>query len=57
MRFSLVTGMLALGAVAFAAPSAQASITMASVTPGTDPYSGPTPTYDFESLRRPHLAA
>jgi hypothetical protein len=41
--------MLALGAVAFAAPSAQASITIASVTPGTVPYSGPTPTYDFES--------
>ena len=38
------------GAAALALPSmANAAVVLDSVTPGTDPYSGPTPTYDFET--------
>jgi hypothetical protein len=29
--------------------TANASITISSITPGTNPYSGPTPTYDFDT--------
>lgn len=29
--------------------AANAAVTLSTVTPGTDPYSGPTPTYDFET--------
>lgn len=36
-------------AVLAMAPAAHAAIVIGSVTPGTVPYSGPTPTYDFES--------
>ncbi len=35
-------------AVALSTTAASAAVTLA-FTPGTDPYSGPTPTYDFES--------
>ena len=38
---------LVAGAALFAGASAQAAITINAV-PGTNPYSGPTPTYDFE---------
>lgn len=42
---------LAISALALAVlPStASATVTLVSVTPGTVPYAGPTPTYDFES--------
>jgi hypothetical protein len=36
-------------AVLAMAPAAHAAIVIGSVTPGTVPYSGPTPTYDFET--------
>lgn len=37
-------------AAAMALPAAaHAAVTITAVTPGTDPYSGPTPTFDFES--------
>lgn len=39
----------ALVASVLAAAPATASVTVSTVTPGTDPYSGPPPTYDFES--------
>lgn len=40
---------LAAGAVLMCSVAANASITIGSITPGTNPYSGPTPTYDFDS--------
>jgi len=33
--------------------AASAAITIGSITPGTDPYSGPAPTYDFEAGSTP----
>lgn len=49
MRTSFYKLMLA-SAAALALPSAaSAAVTLGSVTPGTAPYSGPTPTYDFET--------
>lgn len=38
---------IAISTLAFAAP-ASAAVTIGSITPGTDPYSGPVPTYTFE---------
>lgn len=44
------------GAVALAlASSANASIVIGSITPGTDPYSGPAPTYDFDTNTPPTI--
>lgn len=49
MRKSTAGRALLAAVAAFAiAGTASASITLGSVTPGTDPYSGPTPTYDFD---------
>ena len=49
MRTFMYKLMLA-SAAALAIPSvASAAITLGPVTPGTNPYSGPAPTYDFES--------
>ena len=39
---------LSVSAIALSSTVASAAVTL-SFTPGTDPYSGPTPTYDFES--------
>jgi len=39
----------AAGAVLMCSVAANASITIGSITPGTNPYSGPVPTYDFDS--------
>lgn len=48
-KTALTTAFL-LGAAALAVPSAaNAAIVLDSVVPGTSPYSGPTPTFDFES--------
>jgi hypothetical protein len=44
---------LAIAAVALAASfsgTANATISISSITPGTNPYSGPTPTYDWDSV-------
>lgn len=49
MRALLCKLTLAAAAVAALPATANAAIVLASVTPGTVPYSGPTPTYDFES--------
>lgn len=48
MRSFLKIAAAAVAAVAIPA-SANAAILLGSVTPGTNPYSGPTPTYDFET--------
>jgi PEP-CTERM motif len=45
---SLVKALLIAAATTGLASGANAAITV-TATPGTDPYSGPTPTYDFES--------
>jgi hypothetical protein len=52
MAHFALSGRCVLGAVAALAmaSSAQATIGIHSVTPGTTVYSGPTPTYDFNSL-------
>lgn len=48
-KISLKTAIL-MGAAALALPAtANAAIVLDSVVPGTNPYSGPTPTFDFES--------
>ncbi len=51
MRFSCLkiaaTTSLAAGLMAFAVPASAAVVLTA--TPGTNPYSGPAPTYDFET--------
>lgn len=47
---TLIGKMMLASAMALALPAAaNAAVTIASTTPGTDPYSGPTPTFDFES--------
>ena len=46
------TMMTAAAVCAIAAAPAYAQVTLSS-TPGSDPYAGPAPTYDFESARRP----
>lgn len=48
----LVYGLLGAAALAVST-SAAASITIGSITPGTDPYSGPAPTYDFDANTPP----
>lgn len=44
----LILGLAGIAALAFAS-TASASIVIGSVTPGTNPYTGPTPTYDFDT--------
>lgn len=44
----LAVGLLGAAAL-FVGTSASASITIGSVTPGTNPYSGPAPQYDFDT--------
>jgi hypothetical protein len=44
----LILGLFAASTLALGS-AANASITIGSITPGTDPYSGPAPTYDFDS--------
>lgn len=46
-NISLLAAAVAL--TAMVSGTANATITIDSVTPGTDPYSGPTPTYDFDT--------
>lgn len=49
IRLALKSAVL-MGCAALALPSsASAAIVIQSVTPGTNPYSGPAPTYDFET--------
>ena len=40
---------LAIAAIALSSTVASAAVTL-SFTPGTNPYSGPAPTYDFETM-------
>lgn len=49
MRTLLIKTLLAATAAMALPAAASAAITLGSVTPGTAVYSGPTPTYDFES--------
>ena len=49
MRTFMHKLMLASAAVLAVPSAASAAITLGPVTPGTAPYSGPAPTYDFES--------
>lgn len=49
MRISLLKCVIGAALIAALPASANAAITLVSVTPGTVPYSGPTPTYDFET--------
>jgi len=49
MRTLIMKTLLAATAAMALPAAASAAITLGSVTPGTVPYSGPTPTYDFES--------
>lgn len=49
MRTFMYKLMLASAAVLAIPSVASAAITLGPVTPGTDPYSGPAPTYDFET--------
>lgn len=47
---TFLTKFMLVSAVALALPAtANAAITLGTVTPGTAPYSGPTPTYTFQS--------
>jgi len=47
---NLISKALLVSAAFLAMPAAaNAAVTLSTVTPGTDPYSGPAPTYDFES--------
>jgi hypothetical protein len=48
----LILGLFAASTLALGS-AANASITIGSITPGTDPYSGPAPTYDFEAGSTP----
>ena len=45
--------LLAAAAFAVTAVPASAAITIGSIVPGTNPYSGPTPTYDFDTSTPP----
>jgi hypothetical protein len=49
----LILGLFAASTLALAS-AANASITIGSITPGTDPYTGPAPTYDFDSSTPPN---
>lgn len=49
MRTFMIKLVLASAAALALPAAAHAAVTLSSVTPGTAPYSGPTPTYDFES--------
>ena len=44
----LILGLVGASALALGS-AANAAITIGSITPGTNPYSGPTPTYDFDT--------
>ena len=48
----ITLGLLAAAAIAVTS-QANAAIIIGSVTPGTDPYSGPDPTYDFDANTPP----
>lgn len=48
MHIKLRTALAAATSLCLAAP-ATAAITIGSVTPGTNPYTGPPPTYDFDT--------
>lgn len=49
MRKFLSKALLVSAAVLAMPAAANAAVTLSTVTPGTAPYSGPTPTYDFET--------
>ncbi|AMU96174.1 hypothetical protein AOA14_16340 [Sphingopyxis terrae subsp. terrae NBRC 15098] len=49
MRKFLSKALLVSAAVLAMPAAANAAVTLSTVTPGTDPYSGPAPTYDFET--------
>ena len=49
MRFSKTLAFSMAGAAALALPSVASAAVVVDTTPGTDPYSGPTPTTDFET--------
>jgi hypothetical protein len=48
----LVLGLVGASALVLSS-AASAAITIGSITPGTDPYSGPAPTYDFDANTPP----
>lgn len=49
MRTLMIKLVLASAAALALPAAAHAAVTLSSVTPGTAPYAGPTPTFDFES--------